>query len=74
MPELPAAITGLAGQKATSRLVAEAQRLANSRDGAGPARGQVITQALTARLNQAGAFLQPSDEPSGTTQFLGGMR
>jgi hypothetical protein len=50
MPELPAAITGLASQKGASRLVTEAQRLANSRDGAAPAHGQVITQALTALL------------------------
>jgi hypothetical protein len=48
MPELPAAITGLASQKATSRLVTEARRLANSRSGPALARGQVITQALTA--------------------------
>jgi len=48
IPELPAAITGLASQKATSRLVTEARRLANSRSSAAPARGQVITQALTA--------------------------
>jgi hypothetical protein len=47
-PELPAAITGLASQKATSRLVTEARRLTNSLSGAAPARGQVITQALTA--------------------------
>jgi hypothetical protein len=53
MPELPAAITGLASQKATSRLVTEAQRLANSRSGAAPARGRVITQALTALTTHA---------------------
>ena len=47
-PELPAAITGLAGQKATSRLVTEARRLANNRSSATPDRGQVITQALAA--------------------------
>jgi hypothetical protein len=47
-PEPPAAITGLADQKATSRLVTEARRLTNNRSGATPARGQVITQALAA--------------------------
>lgn len=48
MPELPTALTGLASQKATSRLVTEARRLANSRTGAAPARSQAITEALAA--------------------------
>jgi hypothetical protein len=48
IPELPAAITWLASQKGTSRLMTEARRLANNPSGAAPARGHVITQALTA--------------------------
>lgn len=47
-PEPPAAITGLAGHKASSRLVTGARRLAGSHSGPAPARGQAITEALAA--------------------------
>jgi hypothetical protein len=53
MPELPTAITALASQKATSRLVTAARRLTNLRSGPAPARGQTITRALAALTAQA---------------------
>lgn len=51
-PVLPGAITGLAAQRSGSRLVAAARRLTASGDGPGPARDQVIAQALAALTAQ----------------------
>lgn len=52
-PELPGAITGLAGQKTSSRLVAATRRLAKGCDrGPGPSRGQAIDQALGALITR----------------------
>jgi hypothetical protein len=74
-PGRPAARAGRGAHRRNRQAGPPPRRLTSPavRSGRGVDSGAAVARH-TPGLNQAEAFPQPSDEPSGTTQFLGGTR